>query len=94
VGLQLVAFLPGVTFGVEASLLAPGTLLWSFVHLSAFLNPICLFSFVSKGVIGIQVKQSRVNVLESKVSFGLKIVDDIVHRLGEGYEEEGSFSVV
>jgi hypothetical protein len=79
VGLQLVVFLPGVSFGVEALLLAPGTLLQSFVQLFAFLNPICLFSLVSNGVIGILVKQSEVNILESQVSFGLKVVNDIVH---------------
>ena len=76
--LQLVAFLPGVSFGIEASLLTPGALLRAFV-LSTFLNPICLFSLVSKRVIGTQIKQSEANILKSEVSLSLKVVNDIVH---------------
>jgi len=72
-----VTFLPGVSFGIEDSLLAPGTHLCSFV-VSAFLNPICFFSFVSNGVIGLQIKESGMNVLKSEVFLSLEVINDVI----------------
>ena len=98
--------IPGITFGTDATIVfhAPGTLLGARVSfrgwfpsrsLSFSSNISAFIRFVicrANGRRSFQVYQTLVDIVVGKVLLSLEIVDDIIHRLRKGTEEEAALA--